>query len=231
MKLFCIPHAGGSAVSYRKLSAHLDEGIQLVPVELAGRGARIREPLYDSLHAAALDAYHVILRELDGEPYVILGHSMGSWIAAEVLGCLAAGGDPLPCRVLLSGNYPPHLGNVGEVLSPLSDEDFMCALERYGDIPPEVFQKKPLRDLFLPVLRSDFRMLEAYGDEPRQPVKYPCDIAILCGAGEAMDREKILSWGHYASGKCEFFEFEGTHMFLLENAEAVCGAINRLLIC
>ena len=44
MRLFCFPYAGGGATLYRDWAAHLPAGVQVIPVELPGRGARLREP-------------------------------------------------------------------------------------------------------------------------------------------------------------------------------------------
>ncbi len=41
--LFCIPYAGGSAVIYSKGEKYIDACIEIVPVELAGRGKRFDE--------------------------------------------------------------------------------------------------------------------------------------------------------------------------------------------
>ncbi|MEB9902773.1 thioesterase domain-containing protein, partial [Bacillus cereus] len=48
-KLFCFPHAGGSAFSYAKWKNYFNPYIEIVPIELAGRGYRIEENLYGSM--------------------------------------------------------------------------------------------------------------------------------------------------------------------------------------
>ena len=59
-KLFCFPHAGGSAFSYAKWKNHFNPYIEVVPVELAGRGYRIEENLYQSMEEAVNDVYNKI---------------------------------------------------------------------------------------------------------------------------------------------------------------------------
>jgi surfactin synthase thioesterase subunit len=46
LKLFCVPYAGGSAKTFLGWKKWLDPGIELIPVELAGRGARVKDQFY-----------------------------------------------------------------------------------------------------------------------------------------------------------------------------------------
>ena len=84
IKLFCFPYAGGSAAAYNKWRQYLDKHIELRPVELAGRGRRIYDPLYQSIEEAVDDVYQLISPELAKGPYAFFGHSMGGIIAYEL---------------------------------------------------------------------------------------------------------------------------------------------------
>ena len=46
-KIFCIPYAGGSASVYRKMQLYSMPGVSIIPVELAGRGTRMKEAFYN----------------------------------------------------------------------------------------------------------------------------------------------------------------------------------------
>ena len=82
IKLFCIPYAGGGAAIYKKWEQSLLPDIELVAVELAGRGRRSNEQLYKDVPAAVEDVYNCILPSImDGKPYAIFGHSMGAMLS------------------------------------------------------------------------------------------------------------------------------------------------------
>ncbi|MBK3496406.1 hypothetical protein JFL43_16375 [Viridibacillus sp. YIM B01967] len=55
MILFCLPYAGGSESIYFKWRKHLHSSIQLIPIELRGRGKRFDENFYGSIKEAVDD--------------------------------------------------------------------------------------------------------------------------------------------------------------------------------
>ncbi|MEI5926548.1 thioesterase II family protein [Bacillus sp. TD10] len=58
IKLFCFHHAGGSSSAYYNWKDYLNKGIEIIPIELAGRGKRLKEPVYTSM--GALLVYEMI---------------------------------------------------------------------------------------------------------------------------------------------------------------------------
>lgn len=56
-RLFCIPHAGGSAIYYSGFTACFSGAIDVQPLEMAGRGRRCREPLATSLDDISRDLF------------------------------------------------------------------------------------------------------------------------------------------------------------------------------
>lgn len=59
---------------------------ELLAVQPPGRGARIKEQPCESAQHMALDLMQVLESRLcDGLPYVILSHSMGCWVAFEMM--------------------------------------------------------------------------------------------------------------------------------------------------
>lgn len=56
MRLLCLPYAGGSAASiYLPWKRKLKEEVEVIPLELAGRGKRIKEPLLQSVDEMVTD--------------------------------------------------------------------------------------------------------------------------------------------------------------------------------
>ena len=61
LRLYFIPHAGGSAMGYMAMKRFIQiDGLELVPLELAGRGSRIKEPCLITVKDAVEDLFHRI---------------------------------------------------------------------------------------------------------------------------------------------------------------------------
>ena len=108
IKLFCLPHAGGSAFNYSKWKKYFNPFIEVIPIELAGRGYRMEESLYHSIEEAVNDVYKIIVKHLNNSPYILYGHSMGSLIAYELARKIQNSNNVLPEFLVLSGRNHPN---------------------------------------------------------------------------------------------------------------------------
>jgi medium-chain acyl-[acyl-carrier-protein] hydrolase len=83
LKLFCFPYAGGTASIFRDWANHLPSTIQVIPVDLPGRGRRFTEPPFIG-YQALLEALAEAMPPLLDTPFAFFGHSMGAIIAFEL---------------------------------------------------------------------------------------------------------------------------------------------------
>ncbi|WP_329603986.1 thioesterase II family protein [Clostridium hydrogenum] len=110
----------------------------------------------------------------------------------------------------------------------LSDSDFIKEIIDLGGTPKEVIENKELLQLFLPILRSDFKILENYIYEERK-VKIECDISILNGEQDDNTFEEILAWKKHGGKGFKIYNFEGNHFFINSNVENITKLINNTL--
>ncbi|KXZ49167.1 hypothetical protein GPECTOR_23g93 [Gonium pectorale] len=113
-----------------QLAAH---GIEVLPVELPGHNSRMREPPATSLVQLAsdiADAVERVLQQRTGLSYAIFGHSMGGWIAYEVVQP-----DFWAAFEARYGTGNPHLANpkVRQLVWPVLRADF--ALTEAYELP------------------------------------------------------------------------------------------------
>lgn len=80
VRLFCLPHAGGSASLFRTWQAELGQDIEVCPVQLPGRENRLREPPLRALPDVIAPLVDVLAKHTD-KPYALFGHSMGALLA------------------------------------------------------------------------------------------------------------------------------------------------------
>jgi len=230
IKLFCFPYAGGSAVIYKKWRSWLDDSIQLFPIELAGRGVRIRESLYRSCEEAVDDLYAIVKHEISESPYALFGHSMGAMLAYELAGKIRQAGVNPPIHLFFSGRSAPHIPMQEEKKYHLLDQDaFAKKVLELGGTPPEFFQYPQLLEMFLPVLRRDF-FLSATDFNFDRIIPFDCDISVFLGKEEDMVPEQADGWKKHTSGICSIHYFNGGHFFINEEGATVSRLINKTLL-
>ncbi len=229
IKLFCLPYAGGSAAIYYKWRGFLNGHIALYPVELAGRGKRIRTPLYNDLKEAVEDICSIIGPETDGGPYALFGHSMGSLLAFETIYRLEQMGKKSPIHAFFSGRCAPCIAEKSKILHVLPDGQFKEEILKMGGTDSEVFENEELSGFFIPLLKSDFKIVETYRYAEKGE-KLKTDITVLSGKADSIAvHEDIAGWRQHTAGNCEIYEFEGGHFFINSCVKDIADIINHTL--
>lgn len=119
-RLFCLPFAGGSASAWRDWGERLPDWVEVLPVELPGRGMRLGEAPIPALLPLVESMLTGLAPWMD-RPYALLGHSMGALLAFEATRILRARRQPLPFLLAVSGYRAPHLADPEPELRELSD--------------------------------------------------------------------------------------------------------------
>ena len=229
-KLFCFPYAGGSAVIYNKWRPYLRADIELIGVELAGRGRRIADPLYGAVPEMIDDVFRLVTARLDGTPYALFGHSMGGMISYRLAQKLSMHRLPAPMHLFFSGRGAPNSVRADKELYHLLDDGrFREKVMDLGGTPPEFFEYPELVDLFLPLLRNDFRMAET-DVRGERAVPLQNDISVFMGKDDDLSAEECDSWKHCAAGRCTIYYFNKGHFFLHDETEEIVSIINNILI-
>lgn len=228
MKLFCLPYAGGSETIYYRWRTNIDESIQIVPIELKGRGKRYNEKEYDSILEAIDDIYNSIEEEIENDEYAIYGHSMGSLLAYELYYKICEMKKRKPKHIFFSGYGAPNTVVKGEEIHGLPDNEFMEKIMEMGGSPRELMENKELFQLFLPILKNDMRILEKYLFKPKE-AKMECDISILTGNEEKLKPNQIIEWRKHTEGKCKMYTLSGNHFFINTNMKNITNLINQTL--
>lgn len=229
IKLFCVPFAGGASTEYMKWKDDISENVVIYPIELAGHGTRISDKLYDSVDEAATDVAEFIKDNLEEDDvYAIYGHSMGSLIAFETYYKLVESGIHAPCHMFFSGRQAPQ--NVGEKTEYylLPDDEFLKVVYMYGGTTKLVMDNVELKELFVPILKADFKILETYTHEERSLMT--CDVTVINGSyDQSILRFDMSEWKKYAGREFDMHIVYGDHFFLFQNSSYLCNIINESL--
>nr|WP_233168403.1 alpha/beta fold hydrolase [Paenibacillus roseus] len=230
MKLFAFPYAGASSMYYYKWKKHVTDEIDFVPVELAGRGTRSRDPLYRTFDEVVNDVYRQIAHLIDDGPYSFFGHSMGSLLAFELAHKLRENGRHEPNAMFLSGRWAPHIARTDLVNPSTPDEQLKERLLELGGTSPELFENPQLADTFIPILKADFYAMESYEyANDRQPLS--AIFNVMTGVQDwDVNKRDLAEWGNHTTGPFSLHKFKGGHFYLNDSFDTVIQHINRSLL-
>jgi len=108
VRLFAFPYSGASASIFFSWAEPLPRTIELVAVQLPGRGARLSEPSFTHM-TELIDALALAMLPFLDRPFALFGHSLGAVIAFELTRRLRATGANLPVHLLVSGHTAPKI--------------------------------------------------------------------------------------------------------------------------
>jgi medium-chain acyl-[acyl-carrier-protein] hydrolase len=231
VQLFCIPFAGGHAAYFNSWKAHLPPWVELIPVELAGRGKRFGESGYESMTEAVDDVYSQICAAVrDGVSYAVFGHSLGSMITYEVSHKLKEMNVKQPLHLFVSAKNAPHTYSSAKnkFIHQLSDREFIQEIIGLGGTSTELMEHKELLNLFIPVIRKDYKIAETYEHVPRAE-KLDIGISVLYGIDDTYSDDEISAWQEQTELRCRFYAFDGGHFYLNDHLPKITKLIVRTL--
>lgn len=208
LRLFCVPPVGMGGACFHPWAKALPEGVELMPLELPGRGFRMGEDLCtSSLPSLAKDVLDGIGRELlAAKPFAFFGHSFGSWLAYEVVQELIRRSWPMPLKLYCSANRAPQLAGMRHdpdrlqpSLGKLEKYTFWESFDRrYGKNPD--LRESYIQDMVLPILQADFSLLESYEPSGLEPLPMP--LCACCAKGDSRCRPaQLTAWSEVAGAE------------------------------
>ncbi|MGO2415681.1 alpha/beta fold hydrolase [Halomonas sp. AOP42-C2-23] len=229
-RLICLAHAGGAASFFREWGNMLPQDIEVVSVQYPGREERIEELLIDDLPRliAQLANALVCMPQWLDRPYALFGHSMGGAVAHELCLALRERGLPLPTHLLVSACEAPSRRK-DERFHLVSDAALQDEISRLGGASADFVSSSELIELVLPVIRSDYQLIETYRPDPD---RIPLDMPITALTGDdygELDPADARAWCEETTHAFQHLEFTGGHFYLIGQRRAVLSEIDGLI--
>lgn len=226
MKLFMFPFSGGSFYAYRAYFQYLPAWLEMIPVEYPGHGRRMGEPLLTDMNEIVDDIYDAVKNEL-GTPYAFYGHSMGASVGYLLARKIRDENRASPVHLFMSGRRGPSCES-DKQSHTLPDDLFLQKVCSYGGIPDEILNEKELLDLFLPIMKADFKAIETYRYHPAEPLSVP--MTVMIGESDTeVSKENALNWQKETSSPIVIETFDGGHFFIFQNTEKIMKIIVETL--
>jgi medium-chain acyl-[acyl-carrier-protein] hydrolase len=227
IRLICLPYAGGGTGVFRTWPQGVDDNIELVSVVLPGRGSRISEPPYDAWNLLLSDTFTALSPYLS-EPHAFYGHSFGGRLAYELAQMARTEQRGLTRHLFISGCRCPRSPQARPYLHQLSEGDFIAALRDTYGVPRELVDDEIMMKRLLPVLRSDIKLAEQWGDWNTEKLRVP--ITAIYGRDDLIDNWiSMRHWPSYSEVGCELVEIPGGHFLTHTNSRHLLQIINTRL--
>jgi medium-chain acyl-[acyl-carrier-protein] hydrolase len=227
MRLFCFPYAGGRAAIYRDWMNRLPGGIEVVPIELPGRGMRMAESPQTRIEPAVRALAETLSPLLD-RPFAFFGHSMGALISFELSRLLYREYRVAPEVLMVSAHRAPQLPDLETPTYLLPHDLFVQKLRYLNGTPPEVLEHPELLAYLVPLLRADFEVCNTYSYRPGEIL--PCPIAAFGGLQDpSVTVAQLQGWQNQTSAEFSLEMLPGDHFYLNESRHLLLRLIRQRL--
>jgi surfactin synthase thioesterase subunit len=207
------PPAGAALTALRHLVADAS-GVDVWGVEYPGRGRRIADPP----PATLTDLAQQVTRELverwgsrAADRLVLVGFSMGAFVALEVAWRLHARWGTAPAALVVVGAVAPQR-RVPDRYARTDAATLTRLLHRDG-LAPGFLESPEVWDYAMELLRGDLRLASGYRGPSFSRV--PCPVAALCGADDpSLDSldDATEAWRTWTAGPFTSRVVHGGHL-------------------
>lgn len=223
LRLFCFPYAGSGALIYRDWARSFPASVEICPVQLPGRGSRLREKPFVRMDQLVKALLHEMRPYLPGKPFAFFGHSMGAVIGFEITRLLRRENGVMPVHLFVSGRCAPQLMVPKEPTYNLPDAGFKQELQRLKGTPREVLEHPELMEVVMPLLRADFELIQTYTYRYEPPLNVP--LTALGGLEDDISTEDIEGWRKETTAAFSSRMFPGDHFYLTTHQQLLLPVV------
>ena len=227
MQLFILPYAGGSIAAFNRLTDSIDERVDVVTVEYPGRGTRVKEPLCGSIEDLLNDAIQYCCdRRVESLPYAVMGYSMGSVLAYEMIIRKSIPGELKHLFISAEVSPKDRSLELRKVENP-TEERILERAKRLGGLDERILKNRRFADIYIKPMLSDYRLFFDYrfgGYTEKIKVDttfFYCENDTPC--------EDVLRWNELIDGEFDFHEMGENHFFINQHYEEMAVVINETM--
>ena len=228
LRLFCFHYLGGAASVFREWSDALPSDIEVCPVQLPGREARLKEQSFTEF-VPLIETLGQVLEPYLDKPFAFYGHSLGTLIGFELARLLRQQYGLSPIHLLVGGLQAPHV-----CISKLNtrssySEQMLNYLLDISEVPQSILDDQPLFEQFMHTFKADTQLLQSYIYSQEKALD--CPISAFGGTDDpVVSPEELAQWYRHTSSTFKLQMLPGQHMFLKSSRELLLEAISQELM-
>ncbi|MBY0595853.1 thioesterase II family protein [Bacillus bingmayongensis] len=232
MKLFCIHYAGGSAKVFQSLAKLLNNQLEVIPLELPGRGKRLLKELIYDFEKGCQDLISIIKQHLSDkhEEFSLFGHSMGSLLSFELAHLLERQGFSLKHVFLTGTRLPYQYENDSLVDVSKSNAEVIKRIKALGGTPIDVIENPYFAKIYLPIIKADLHMIGSYRYQ-KAGERLDTPITIINGTEDPLTNNEWDKWSELTSKEVQVITVDGGHFFINEQqeflAKQICSQLEK----
>ncbi|KAF7771887.1 hypothetical protein PCIT_a1845 [Pseudoalteromonas citrea] len=231
VRLVCFPYAGGNSSSYQRLAKSLPSWVQLVTLDLPGRGSKAHQLAYTDAEKLVADMLDFYPNNAEC-PVIFYGHSLGARLAYALASRLYDREAILPDMLIVGASRAPHLSVLHQHYASLDDDAFIARVRQLGDPSSTLLDDPQIRNIYLPMLRADFTLVDSFQNQILSALPIQ-GIAISAEADVAVSSEQSQGWELYFEQFTHYSLANADHLFVdlqLNTLSEILRAQCRLLV-
>ncbi|MGW3567207.1 thioesterase II family protein [Streptomyces sp. NPDC000941] len=231
IRLYCVPPSGAGSEFFLPWVAEFSELIDLVAVQLPGRGTRVGEPSITDINWAAAGIAEAIAADLSHRPpadgfYAVFGHSFGALLAFEATHRLSADLRTEPDLLALSAVPPPNRDGLDDHIARNLGSGIAAITEIMGWEQPT--DDALTRTVYTPFLADAVALLQ----HTRQI--WPtlrARLSVFGGNDDPMvDPESLYEWSACTTADTRVHRYPGGHHYLRTQIPEVVAQLTQDLL-
>lgn len=227
MQLFILPYAGGSIAAFKRLTCLLDDRIEAITVEYPGRGSRVKEEFVSSFRSLLDDSITYCRERRKSEvPYAVMGYSMGSVLAYEMVARKSIEGEFSHLFICAEVSPKDRSLELRKVEIP-TEERIMERVRRLGGLDERMLKNKRFADIYIKPMISDFRLFSEYRFSSF-PDKIKVDTTFFYCENDTAYSD-VEKWNEIIDGNFDYHELGVNHFFINQHYEEMAEVINSTL--
>ena len=166
---------------------------------------------------------------IQGDDYALLGYSMGSISAVEMLDKILKDENMNPPKRVFLGAHEPYTKlELANYDSAESDELVKQRTITFGGVSERLINNKSFWRVYLPIYKADYALIGRFNFDELE-LKTDIPVTVFYSQSDT-PLEVIQDWKKFFIGECEFLEYTGNHFFINEHCGEIADAIKGRLV-